>query len=343
MPLVQSPSNVFNLVDRTEELLLIPQNPTLMNDLGIWKEEFLPTRTVTFEERRGQLFVINDQLEGAKPATVGNQVRRLHSYGMTHHPIMDALFPQDIAGISRPGQVGGNQLDTKERALVEKMENIRKSYDRTLNFARFRTLARGDIWAPNGTLQGNFYTDFGITRNEVDFDLGTPATDIMGKCEQIIANFMSQGTEGQSINRVVAYCSGTFFSKLINHPKVQNAYNLYAATAPQQISRDRAGGMSFYRRFVFSNIEFIEVLQSVNGTPLVNTGECVFVADDGDGAFKTYFGPANRFGYVNTTAASGYLWTFDDPRGTQTTIEAEMNMINIMRRPGLVATGKTTT
>ena len=53
----------------------------------------------------------------------------------------------------------------------------------------------------------------------------------------------------------------------------------------------------------------------------------------------TYFGPPNRFGYTNTVAERNYLWTFEDPRGTQITIEAEMNMINIMRRPGFVSGG----
>ena len=53
----------------------------------------------------------------------------------------------------------------------------------------------------------------------------------------------------------------------------------------------------------------------------------------------TYYGPPNRFGYVNTVAESTYMWTFEDPRGTQVTIEAEMNMINIMRRPGFVSGG----
>ena len=41
--------------------------------------------------------------------------------------------------------------------------------------------------------------------------------------------------------------------------------------------------MGLYRRFTFSNIEFIEVTQSIDGTPLVDTDKCVFIADDGDG------------------------------------------------------------
>lgn len=338
MALYTSPTSNFNVVDRTNEILVLPQNPTLMSDSGMWNEEFLTTRTVTFEERGGHLFIVKDQVPGTAPQTTGNDLRKLHSYPMSHHPFLDALLPQDIATVLRPGALAP-ELDSKDRALMEKMVRIRKSYDRTMNFARFRTVANGSIWAPNGTIAGNFYTDFGITRQSVNFDLATATTDIIDKCNQVIANFQAQATEGQEIQRVVAYCSPGFFTALISHPKVQAAYNLYSAVAPQQISRDRAGGMGLYRRFVFSNIEFIEVNTIIDGTPLVDTDTAVFIADDGDGAFMTYYGPANRFGFVNTQAVSTYMWSYEDPRGTQVTIEAESNFINVMRRPGFVSGG----
>ena len=111
-----------------------------MNDSGMWNEEFLTTKTVTFEERNGSLSIVKDQIEGTRPQTTGNDLRKLHSYPMTHHPMLDALLPQDIAQVLRPGALSP-ELDSKERALMWKMEKIRKSYDRTLNFARFRTLA----------------------------------------------------------------------------------------------------------------------------------------------------------------------------------------------------------
>lgn len=338
MALYTSPTSQFNVVDRTNELLLLPQNPTLMNDSGLWAEEFLTTKTVTFEERAGTLALVKDQIEGSKPQTTGNDLRKLHSYPMTHHPMLDALLPQDIATVLRPGALAP-EFDSKERALMWKMEKIRKSYDRTLNFARFRTLANGDLWSPGGTISGNLYTDFGVTRKNENFDLANATSDIIGHCEAIISNFQDQATEGQEIQKVVAYCSPGFFSALISHPKVTAAYNLYAVAAPQQISRDRAGGMGLYRRFIFSNIEFIEVTQSVAGTPLVDTDKAVFVADDGDGSFVSYFGPPQRFGYVNTPAERNYLWTYEDQRGTQITLEAESNFINLIRRPGFVSGG----
>lgn len=339
MALYTSPSNNFSVVDRTNELLLLPQGWTLMNDLGIWNEEFLTTKVVTFEERAGTLSLVTDQVEGAKPQTTGNDLRKLHSFQMSHHPLYDALRPQDIAGVLRPGAMTP-ELDTKERALLWKMEKIRKSYDNTLNFARFRTLANGDAWFPSGTVAAqNFYTALGVTRVNENFDLANASSDIIAHCEAVISNFQTQATEGQVIQRVVAFCSPGFFSALIGHVKVQAAYNLYAAVAPQQISRDRASGMGLYRRFTFSNIEFIEVSQSFGGTALVDADKAVFVADNGDDAFFTFYGPPNRFGFVNTTAERNYLWTFDDVRGTQVTIEAESNFLNVMKRPGFVSGG----
>lgn len=198
MALYNSPTSNFEVVDRTNEILVLPQNWTLMNDSGMWNEEFLATRTVTFEERGGHLFIVKDQVPGAAPQTTGNDLRKLHSYPMSHHPFMDALLPQDIATVLRPGALAP-ELDSKDRALMVKMERIRKSYDRTINFARFRTVADGSIWAPNGTIAGNFYTDFGITRQNVNFDLATATTDIIDKCQQVISNFQSQATEGQEM------------------------------------------------------------------------------------------------------------------------------------------------
>ena len=67
MALTQSTTNAFNLVDRTEDPILLPQNWTLMNDSGMWMDEYLSTRTVTFEEQNGSLAIIKDSVPVASP------------------------------------------------------------------------------------------------------------------------------------------------------------------------------------------------------------------------------------------------------------------------------------
>lgn len=338
MALGQSQTSQFKLEDRTSEFLLMPQTWTLLGDSGLFQEEFLSTNTVSFEARTGTLAVVKDQIRGAKPQTIGNDVRKLRTYSTTYHPLVDALYPQDIAGVTRPGSMG-QQLDTKDAALMRKMEKIRKSFDMTLELARWRTLGTGTAWAPNATISENFYTDAGASRNEVDFVFGTATTEIVEKCEAIIAGFQAAATEGQVIQRVIGYASPTFFKKLIAHAKVQTAYTYYAATEGQSILRNRAGGMGLYRTFSFAGIDFIEVGQSYQGTAFVTSGDCVFVAQDDMGSFVTYYSPAARFGFVNTIAEKSYLFTYEDLRGTEITIEAEMSMLNVLRQPGFVARG----
>lgn len=338
MPLVQDTTNPFKIVDRTDELRLVPQTWTLLGDSGLFRDEYLATTTVTFEERNGSLSYIGDAIRGSKPQTVAGEIRKLHSYNTVHHPVMDALYPSDINGVSAPNS-NGQRMDQKDAALARKIEKIRRMMDVTKEIGRFKTLSTGQIWAPNGTVAADFYTDFGKTKNVVDFLFGTTTTDIVAKCEAVIADFQAKATEGQVINRVIGYASPVYFAKLIAHSKVTTAYTYYTATDGQQILRNRAGGAGLYRRFSFGGIDFIEVPTVLAGETLVPSGDCIFVAQDDADSFVTYYSPANRFGYVNTVAENGYLWTFDDPRMTEITVEGELNMLNFLRKPEFVARG----
>ena len=338
MPLVQSTQNAFQLVDRNNELLLLPQTWTILNDMGIFSEEYLSTPTVTFEERKGTLSLIKDQVRGSKPQTRTNDVRKLHSYSTTYHPIEDAIYPRDIAGVTRPGALN-QEVDTEAAAVVRKLQAIEKSYSVTLNYARFKTLSTGQVWAPNGTtVIADFYSDFGLTKKTVDFVLSTATTDIIDKCNEVVASFQASATEGQVINRVIGFASPGFMAKLLAHPKVTNAWN-YQQLGQYNIVQDRAGGMGLYRKLSFGGVDFIEVTQSLNGDAFVPAGDCIFVALDDSQSFVTYYSPSERFGYVNTIAEKMYAWTYKSERQTEITIEAEMNMLNVLRKPNFVARG----
>lgn len=339
MSIVQSTQNAFQLVDRTSELLILPQTWTILGDSGLFANEFLSTQTVTFEERSGNLTLVKDQVRGSKPMTRTNDLRKLHTYSTTYHPIQDALYPQDLEGKTRPGATN-SQMDNEAAAIVRKMEGIRKSFDVTMEVARFKTLSTGQSWSPNGTIVADFYSDFGVTRNEVDFVLQTATTDVIAKCEEIIAGFQASATEGQIITRVVGYASPAFFAKLVAHAKVVQTH-IYQQVGQYNITQQRAGGAGLYRRLNFGNIEFIEIPTVLAGQTLVPNLDCIFVAQDDGGSFVTYRSPAARFGYVNTIAEEMYMWTFNEARMTEITIEAEMSFLNVLRKPNFVARGYT--
>lgn len=338
MPITRSYSNAFEIVDYTQELAVVPNSWTLLNDVGLFSEESLTTHTATFEEVNKTFSLIGDQTRGAKPAAMKDAIRKIRSYSIPHFPVVDAITPQDLQGKRAYGSP--DAAETEAAVMVRKMEAIRKSFDITLEVARFRTLAAGDLYAPNGTIAGNLYTDFGVTQTSVNFDFGNASSNIIGHCEEVIATMQDNAFSGDVISGVVAYCSPTFFAGLISHAKVIDAYKYYSATAGQEILRNRAGNNgSLYREFTFGGIRFIEVRTILAGTTLVDADTAVFVPLGTTDVFKTYFGPANKIDLVNTLGERAYMFTYRSPKGEAVEIEAESNFLSVVKKPKLVIKG----
>jgi len=341
MPIIRSYANGFEVADYTQELQVIPNSWTLLSDSGLFVDEFLSTRTVTFEQTDVTLGLIADQYWGAKPQANKDDTRKIHAWAIPHFPYVDALVPSDIQGVRAYGKQ--DVALTKAEALGRKLERIRKNYAITKEVAAFKTLTTGAVYAPNGTVVTNFFTDMGVTQTSVDFVLGTGTTDVIGKVEAVISAMQDNALTGDVITGVIGYCSSEFFAKLIAHAKVQAAYQYYSATAQQSILRNRAGGMEsgLYRQFEYGGIRFIEVRTVLAGQRLIPAQEAVFVPVGTSDSFVRYHAPANKFDFVNTVAESEYVFVTDDMKGERTDIDAESNFFTALRRPALVIKGTT--
>ena len=333
MPIVRSVSNAFAVTDWTPELLTVPNQFTVLREFNLFEEESVSQHTVTFEEINKSIGLLKDQVRGYKPQTGVDYTRKIHSYAIPHFPYADQILPGDIQGRRA---YGSDAAETKNAVMARKIERAQASFDATKEIARWATLANGDIYSPSGVVVGNYYTDFGVSRKTVSFALGVGTTDIVAKCEEAIAEIQDKLQTGDVITQFVAFCSPGFFSSLISHPKVQAAYTYYSANANQEILRNRAGGAGYSRRFEYAGVTFIEVRQQINGTKFLSDNTAIFVPVGTRGLFKTYYAPANRMDYVNTLGEAAYLWSFEDPRGENVTIEGESNFLNLLARPQIV-------
>ena len=343
MAQVRSYTNAFEIVDYTEELNIVPNAWTLLGDMNLFQKEMLSTHTVTFEERDKSLALIGDQFRGAKPSANKDELRKIHAYSIPHFPDVDYIVPQDIQGKRAYGSA--TAAETLDGVVARKLERLKKNMSITQEVARFKTLTTGNIYAPNGTISGNFFTDFGLTQTSVDFVLGTAGTDVVAKAENVISVMQDTAVTGDVITEVIAFCSPEWFAKLIGHAKVQTAYQYYTATDGQSILRNRAGNFggagALYREFYFAGIRFIEVRTSLGGVRLIPAGEVVFVPLGTENAFTAFYGPANKLDLVNTIAEESYAFMYRDVKGENMQIDTEFNVINILRRPQLVIKGTT--
>ena len=321
----------FELVDYTEELLLVPNKWGLINELGLFGEEGVAQHSVTVESSEGTLGLVTDKVRGERNNVNKNDTRALRSFAIPHFPLDDAIKPEDVQGKRAYGSA--DQAETEAAVIARKLERIRMNHSVTLEAARAFAITNGAIYAPNGTVSGNFYTDFGITRKSIDFVLGTSTTDLNAKSEEGIAHIQDTIQSGEVVSNIIVLCSPAFFGKLINHATVKEAYKYYTST--QEPLRNRLGS-GVYRRFVHGGVEYVEYRGSYNGTALIPAGEAYMLPQGTNDMFKTYFSPANKFSHVNTIGEQAYVFTYRDPKDSEIMIQSEANFLNLIRRPQAV-------
>lgn len=337
MAITRNFGNNNTVVDWTQELLVIPQQWGILGGAGLnlFMEEGVETNTVQFEQttRDGNLIV--DKVRGERATYGSNDASKVFSWTVPHFPHDDYISPNDIRGKRAYGSA--DEQETLSAVRTRKMERIMQNHAWTLEYARFQLLTAGTVYAPNGTVSMNFFTEFGATRKQIDFDLDTGTTDVLGKAEEAIA-YIQDNASGENITEYVALCSPLFFQRLIGHANVKAAYQYYSST--QEPLRNRVGGTSIYRQFVYGNIRYIEVRGNYAGNLFIPAGDAVFLPM-GTEIFKTFFGAANKFDLLGTLGERAYLFEYQSERGDKITLESESNFLNAVTRPAMVVRGYT--
>lgn len=328
---IRSFDKPFELVDYTEEIVSIPNTWGLINEMNIFRNESVSQHTVTVESTAGTLGLITDQVRGAKNLVSKDDTRNLRSFPIPHFPLDDAIRPEDLQGKRAYGSP--DAAETEAAVTARKLARLRMNHAVTLEAARAYALTTGAIYAPNATVAANYYTDFGVTRKEVDYVLGTAGTEIIAKSEEALAHIQDNILTGEVVNNVVVLCSPTFFAKLIIHATVKEAYKYYTST--QQPLRDRLGS-GVYRRFDHGSITYIEYRGSYNGTPLIPAGDAYMLPTGTQDMFISYFSPANKFSHVNTLGEEVYAFTYRGATDESITIQTESNQLHLLRRPQAV-------
>lgn len=333
MAITRSFTNGFEVTDWTEELLIVPNQWGLINQLGLFSEESVAEHTVTFEKVTQDAGLVVDRVRGDRSTVQKEHFKReVHAVAVPHFPLDDYISPSDVQGKRAYGSA--NAEDTTAAVRARKMETIRQAHSWTLELARAKALMDGSVYAPNGTVSMNWYTEFGLTQQAQDFTFGTGTADMIANGEAVLSYIQDNLGNGQQMTGVIALCSPEFFGKLIQHPSIKTAYQYYQST--QEPLRNRLGGNNtVYRKFEHGGILYIEYRAQYAGQRLITAGEARFLPLGTD-SFKTFYSPANKFDFVNTLGEQAYFFEYASPKGDKIEIETESNFVNVVRRPQAV-------
>ncbi|MFH6783595.1 MULTISPECIES: major capsid protein [Methylobacterium] len=339
--------DAFSASALTGNITLVPNAYGRINALGLFRPEPIATTTVTVILENGVLNLLPTRPRGA-PATLGTRGRqRPKAFPVPHIPHEDSVLATDVQNMLALTPNGIVGLETVLGFLNRKLIVMRNKHAITLEKLRMDAL-KGVIRDYDGSVILDLFAAFGVTQQVVDFALGTAATDVLGKCQDV-TGYMEDNLLGETMTGVHALASPEWFRKFTTHASVKEAYKYYQS-GPQILREDVRKG------FTFGGITFEEYRGSASyvqedGTTsvperFVPAGDVRFFPLGTTDTFTNYWAPPDFWSAVNQAPAIGDAEVFVAPLepkkfGKGMDIHTESNPLPLVKRPALLVRGTT--
>lgn len=337
--LIRSYYDAYGLESLTEKINQIPNQWDIINQLGIFPAtpEGVITDSVAVDLIEYQTPTIVDMVRGVRNTAGRDDRRSKKTFGIGHFNLDDMVTAKDVKGRTA---YGAETPETVAAAVMRKMASMRRGYAQLREIQRAQILKDGTVYAPNGTISTNYYTEFGVTRKEIDMVLGTAGTNIKGKIEEAIQHIQDNLLSGlDPISGFVALCSPAFFSALTSHPKIYDAYNQYASV--QEVNRNRLDGSAIginlprgTRVFDWNGVLFVEYRgKMADGTDYVTAGEARIVPTGAFDLFRAYAAPSEKMSDIHTFGKEMYMYQYIDAHDEGILLQSESNVLDVVVRP----------
>ena len=316
--------NDFTLTELTAAINQFPVQWGRIGQMGLFANRGVRTRTVTIEEQAGALALMPDHEWGGDGTVASKIGRNSYSFAIKQNVHEDVVLPGDIQDVRGFGIEG---LNTVTDEVARRLQRMRARHDQTLEWTRMSAI-KGIVVDGAGNTLANLFTTFGISQTSVDFVFGTSTTDILGKCAAVL-NQIEDNLKGDVMTGVRVLVSPEFYSKLINHAKVVDAYKYHSESAVRLGTDLRAG-------FTFGGVTFEEYRASVNGTRFITAQEGQAFPVGTMDTFATYFAPADFNEAVNSVGLPIYVKTWEKEGQRGTVIHTQSNSLPLCHQPAVL-------
>ena len=221
-------SGAFTTISLTSAINEVPRVPSRIANLGLFEEAGVPTTSIAVESEGGILSLIPDTQRNAPPNQFRDSKRRVRDFRTSHFPVEDVVFASEVQDVREFGQANG--LRTVQTLVNRKLAAMSASHDATLEFQRIGALRGTILDSDNSTVIYNLFTEFGITQDTVDFDLGTSGTKMKVKVHAV-KRLVEDTLGALAYQRIHVFCGKNWFDKFVTHPDVEKAYDRYQESA----------------------------------------------------------------------------------------------------------------
>ena len=338
----------FKLVDFTDEINEIENQYGFINAQGYFSSRGVAQTAIVFDRNQHEITLLPEQERGDRQASKGkDRTVDTFSLPLTYFKHQDRITVEDIQGWRQAGTK--DQAQTLANVRAEKLVDMRLAADQSLEYMKLQAM-KGAMKTPNGRTVADMFSLFNITQKSIDFDLGTDTTDVDAKIAEMKRHIAKEAKTGGTIQGVDVFVDPMFFDKLINHPKIREAYQAYLNSGAQRLRDDLSSYMTWgivdvfeHRGVRFMTYDAVFLLPDGTSEQAIadNTGHAVprGLRD----LFRGYYGPSNKLSGANRQGAEMYAFEYTDPRDEYHDLELEMAPLFFATKPNVLVEVTTST
>lgn len=373
MPITRSLTNGNTVTDWTLEVNEIDNQYGLLNGKGLFSGTGTSQESVIFDKNLvTRTLIPQSSKRGGEHSKGKDRKTETYALALPYFNHQDYVTPQDIQGWRQSGTP--DQPKLLATAIADKWEDMRNDFDQTKEYMKNRAIT-GQTVDPDGNVIADMFSVLDLTgakgRNgadsTIDFDLGNASADIDGTISLLKRKVAKEAKVGGKVGRIEIQVTPEFFDRLVNHPKLREAYLHYTANANSDVVRGDLAkfedwgvvdtfvhkGMMFYSYDAEFNIEGADAIcpwhaTVINGTVTDDfdatasgiadsvTGQGGYTIVNGiRGAYRGYFGPANTLSGANSVGSEVMAYQYRDPKDKCHELELESSPLYLLMQPQL--------
>lgn len=299
----------------------VPHLPTQLGDSGLFQYNGVATTYIDVESDGHTIQLVQSKARGAPGQPIGRKDRKTRKMDLAHLPQEDAIMADEVQNVRAFGTT--DQPEPLQARLDQVLTIGSQNNDYTLEYHRVGAL-KGIVYDKSGDVLHNFFTEFNVAQNTLDFELDVASTELRAKCDQAL-DLAADELDGVMMTGAVAFCGKDFFRALITHKAANESYLATAEAAQLR------GAMP--NSFDFGGITWVKYRGSVGGVPMIANSEAYIVPTGVPGLLIGRFGPAPYNETVNTLGLPMYAKAIEKRNGTGWDIEMQSNPIHVNTRP----------
>jgi hypothetical protein len=311
-------SDAFSSVSLTDAILKAPYKPLRIGALNLFRERGITTTTVVVEEKDGRLSLIQTSPRGGPASTIGAKKRTARSFVVPHLERESMVMADEVQNIRAFGSE--NSQEAVQMLLDERLVDLRAMHEVTLEHMRCGAI-KGTIIDADGSTLFNLFTEFGVSQQTVDINIGT---DNVRNKAVAIQRLIEDDLGAEPITGYRAFCGDEFFDALITDTSVIAALQYQESAL---LRGDLRSG------FEYGGITWENYRGTTSFSDIFPTATA-YVVPLGTNIFTTYFAPADFIEAVNSLGLPIYSKiAMDEQLNRWAMIHSQSNPLALCLRP----------